>query len=118
MNRPIKAKINLSKVDKTLLFKGEKGTYLDLVIWIKDEPDQYGYDVSIQQETKKDEPKIYIGNGKTWKPKEANSAPLPDKQGTYQGKKTTGAMSNVDDLPGATDEEQGRYKDELSDLPF
>ena len=34
--------IDLTKVDKTKLYKGAKGTYLDAAIIMKDEPDQYG----------------------------------------------------------------------------
>lgn len=33
MPKPIKAKINVTKINKDRLFKGAKGTYLDLVIW-------------------------------------------------------------------------------------
>ncbi|GAG11613.1 unnamed protein product [marine sediment metagenome] len=64
MSKLVFAKIDVTKIDKERLFKGEKGTYLDLNIWINDEPDKYGNDISIQQSTKKDEDKIYLGNGK------------------------------------------------------
>ena len=48
------AKINVSKIDKTKLFKGEKGTYLDLVL-IETPNDQYGNDyVVVQGLTKAD----------------------------------------------------------------
>jgi len=71
----ITAKIDVTKIVKSKLFTGSKGTYLDLSIWVNDNPDQYGNDVSIEQKTGKDEPKIYLGNGKTYKPKDA-----PQKQ--------------------------------------
>ena len=65
MKRRIKASINLSKIDKTLLFDGKKGKYLDFVAWIEDEPDQYGYTVSLKQDTNKEGVQTpYIGNGK------------------------------------------------------
>ena len=64
MGKLINAKIDVTKIEKNLLFKGKQGTYLDLSIWINDKPDQFGNDVSIQQRTKKDEPKIFLGNGK------------------------------------------------------
>ena len=64
MNRLINAKINVSKIDKTKLFKGAKGTYLDLAIWVNETPDQFGNDISIEQRTGKDEKKIYLGEGK------------------------------------------------------
>ena len=55
------------KIDKTKLFKGEKGTYLDFDIWFNETPDQYGNNCSIKQH-KCD---TYIGNGKFYVPKEA-----------------------------------------------
>jgi len=77
MSKMISASINVMKIDKTKLVKGEKGTYLNLTIWLRDEPDQYGHDVSIEQSVEKEDAKIYLGNGKVkWssemKPKEAD----------------------------------------------
>ncbi|MCK5612896.1 hypothetical protein KAR91_64075 [Candidatus Pacearchaeota archaeon] len=57
-------KIDVLKIDKDKLYKGKKGTYLDLTVWINDEPDTYGNTMSIQQSTKQDEEKIYLGEGK------------------------------------------------------
>lgn len=34
-------RIDVTKIEKARLYKGEKGTYLDCVIMLKDEPDQY-----------------------------------------------------------------------------
>ena len=42
MGKLIIIKINASLIDKAHLFKGAKGTYLDLVVQLKDEADQYG----------------------------------------------------------------------------
>lgn len=42
MGKLIIIKINASLIDKAHLFKGAKGTYLDLVVQLKDEPNQYG----------------------------------------------------------------------------
>ena len=107
MSRMITAKIDVNKIVKALLFKGQKGTYLDLTIWINDEPDKYGNDISIQQKTGKDEPKIFIGSGKFYKPKTEDK---PEAKDEWQGgKKQTGAMSDVKDLPGS---------DDMSNLPF
>lgn len=69
MGKLITASINVSKIQKSMLITGQKGTYLNLTIWVNDEPDQFGNDVSIEQKTDKDQPKIYLGNGKTYKPK-------------------------------------------------
>jgi hypothetical protein len=102
MSKLLKCKIDVLKIDKSKLFKGAKGTYLDIDIWILDKPDQFGNDVSIQQQTKKDEPKIYIGNGKI---KEFESK-QPTANGEYQksGKVQTGAMSDISELPGTEDD--------------
>ena len=42
MAKLIVLKVNLSLVNKDQLFKGAKGTYLDLVLRLNDEPNQYG----------------------------------------------------------------------------
>lgn len=107
MSKLINAKIDVLKIDKSKLFKGEKGTYLDLTIWINDKPDQYGYDMSIEQTTKKDSPKIYLGKGKFYVKKETPPA---------SGKIQTGAMSDVNELPGAND--SPLPNDEEKDMPF
>lgn len=43
--------------------------YVDIQIWINDEPDKFGNDVSLMMNSKKEsrevEGKVYIGNGKT-----------------------------------------------------
>jgi hypothetical protein len=98
----ITAKIDVTKIVKSLLYVGKKGTYLDLIIWQNEAPDQYGNDFSIQQRTGKDDPKIYIGEGKYYVKKEAD--PGPQAKDEYQGgKKQTGAMSDINELPGAND---------------
>lgn len=71
MSKLITASIDVTKIEKNLLYKGKKGTYLKLSIWQNDTPDQYGNDFSIQQTTGKDEPKIFLGNGKYYTPQEA-----------------------------------------------
>jgi len=50
----IKCKINTDKIDKTKMFKGEKGTYLDITLLSnKDGVDQYGNDGMIVQDVSK-----------------------------------------------------------------
>lgn len=65
-----KGKIDVTKIIKEKLFKGEKGTYLDIDIWINDTPDQYGNIASIAQSSAQGEAKNYIGNAKEWKVKQ------------------------------------------------
>jgi len=55
MSTNLSLKIDLLKVDKAKLYKGEKGTYLDAVVIMKDEPDQYGNIGMIVQEVTKEE---------------------------------------------------------------
>ena len=77
MSKLITASINLQKVNRDLLIPGEKGKYLNLTIWINDEPDKYGNNVSVEQRTEKGKDKIYLGNGRSYKKDEqpvANSA--------------------------------------------
>lgn len=84
MSKLVTASIDVTKIEKNLLIKGKKGTYLNLSIWFNDEPDQYGNDCSIQQTTKKDKPKIFLGNGKYYQraddaaPKAVKASDAPD----------------------------------------
>jgi len=74
MSKLITASINLKKVNQDLLIPGEKGKYLNLTIWVNDEKDQYGNDVSVEQRTEKGADKIYLGNGRQWKQNEQSAA--------------------------------------------
>ena len=56
MKLGISIKIDVTKIDKSRLFKGEKGTYLDLTSFIDlDNPSQYGDHGFISQSITKDE---------------------------------------------------------------
>ena len=48
-------KIDVSKIDKERLFKGQKGTYLDAVVFLDTEVDQYGNNGMIVQSVSKEE---------------------------------------------------------------
>jgi hypothetical protein len=85
MSKLITASINLKKVDQSLLITGDKGKYLNLTIWVNDEKDKYGNDVSIEQRVEKGKDKIYLGNGRQW------------KQNEQAAENTTG-MDEVDEL--------------------
>lgn len=70
MAQTITGSLNLSKIDKSKLIKGEKGVYLNIVIFVNDEVDQYNNNVAIAQSQSKEErengnPTAYLGNGKT-----------------------------------------------------
>ena len=65
------ASIDVTKIDKSKLVEftrkdGTKGTSLNVAVWIDQNPDADWKACSIQQSTKKDDPKIYLGNGKKW----------------------------------------------------
>jgi hypothetical protein len=77
MGKLITASIDVTKINKSMLIAGKKGTYLNLTIWVNDEPDQFGNDVSFEQRTEKGANKIYLGNGKTYKP---NQVPTQNQE--------------------------------------
>jgi len=62
--------IEISKIDKTKIKDYEKDgvvrKFIDVTIWVDDNPDQDWKAVSIQQSTKKEEDSIYIGNAKKY----------------------------------------------------
>lgn len=63
-------KIDVTKINKDRLYKGTKGTYLNLSVALNDEKDTYGNDVSVWEEQTKEErenkqERNYLGNGKT-----------------------------------------------------
>jgi hypothetical protein len=51
----IQVKLDVTKIDKTKLFQGKQGTYLDAVIFLKDTPDQYGNNGMIVQSVSAEE---------------------------------------------------------------
>ena len=75
-----KLKINVNLIDKTHLFRGAKGTYLDVTLMEnKDGPDQYGNDGFIVQDIGKEareagEKGLIIGN---WRHLQKRTAEKP-----------------------------------------
>ena len=55
MKKTIALKIDVSKIDKSRLFKGEKGTYLDAVLFYDSEQDRYENNGMIVQSVSKEE---------------------------------------------------------------
>jgi hypothetical protein len=81
MSTLINASIDLTKIDKTKIQTHDKfgqpfkngAKYLSVQIWVNDEPDQYGNNVSISVsqslvEREAGEKKVYLGNGKINQP--------------------------------------------------
>ena len=101
MSKLISIKIDVTKIDKAHLYKGEKGTYLNADLWINDEPDKFGNDASVSMsQTKEDrtakKPKIYIGNGKKvlgWEGEAPKPKPAAPR---YAGRQQE---DNGDDIP-------------------
>jgi len=77
MPEPIKLNIDVTKIDKSALFKGAKGTYLNLVLW-PSKPNEYGNDYMIKQDLGKDrkgEEAPILGNGKFFQTHRQSAAP-------------------------------------------
>jgi len=88
-------KIDVKKIDKSAMFEGAKGTYLDLTLMDnKDGTDQYGNDGFIVQDIGKERREAgqkgpIVGNwkhvntapGRTVMPKTATAPPTPPKGG-------------------------------------
>jgi len=81
MGKLFLGKINLSEIDKTKIFEGKKGKWIDVTIWENDEPDQYGNHMSIEQSTKKGDKKIYLGNAKAWSSEAKSESNTESKMG-------------------------------------
>lgn len=69
MSKLINLSINVSKIDKSRLIKGAKGTYLNLTVAVNDEKDQYDNDVSAWEGQTKEERdaktnRNFLGNGR------------------------------------------------------
>ena len=69
MSKLLSVSIDVSKINKSELISGEKGTYLNLTVSINDTPDKFGNTVSAWQSQTKEqrEAKVnrtFLGNGK------------------------------------------------------
>jgi len=51
----INLSIDVSKLDKSRLYKGAKGTYANLTVFIDSNPDQYGKNGGVKEQATKDE---------------------------------------------------------------
>jgi hypothetical protein len=96
---PISIKIDVTKIDKAALFKGQKGTYLTLTVWPnKEGRNQYGDDAIVKQDLGKDrrdeQPEI-IGNARIIQRK---NAPQSKPPANYEKLPTRQEMDG-DDIP-------------------
>lgn len=93
MSKKLSIRIDVTKIDKSALYQGAKGKYLDAVVYINDQPDQHGQYGGIQQDLGKEAreagQKNYIGNvRKVWDDSPATPKPA-----------TRPAPADDDDLP-------------------
>lgn len=101
MAQLISASIDVTKISKDKLVKGEKGTYLNITIAINDEVDQYGnqagiYESQSKEEREAKEKKNYLGNGKiAWSSEGGSTA----KQGGSKPAPAPEASVEIQDLP-------------------
>lgn len=99
MPEPITGKINITKIDKTALFKGQAGEYLDFALW-PSKNSQYGDDYYITQSISKErrakgERGPIIGNAKILKRDGAPSAAASNT--THSTSEPAPAKLKIDD---------------------
>lgn len=66
----VNASLDLSKIEKSKIIKGKKGSYINVTMFVNDEVDQYGNNASVIVSQTKEEreaktPRVYLGNGRT-----------------------------------------------------
>jgi len=101
--RILKGSINLSKIDKSKLINGKKGTYLNVSIIVRDDVDQYGNIGFISQDTTKEEREAgvkgaILGNIKDL-PGKSPVPPTPYYSEELSNKIPPPVVNLADDLP-------------------
>lgn len=69
MAKLLSVSVDVSKIDKSKLIKGKKGSYANITISVNDEDDQFGNNVSLweaqtEEQRKAKENRNFLGNGK------------------------------------------------------
>lgn len=84
-NKILKVRIDVTKLNKEFFFKGEKGTYADVTILYKEDPDQYGNNGMVVQDvpkaTREKDPSIkgnILGNCREFKKGAALAEAMPE----------------------------------------
>lgn len=118
----VSLKIDVSKIDKTRLFKGQKGVYLDATVFIDtNELDQYGNSGMITQNVTKEEKDqgvkgAILGNCKVfW-----NDAGQQPQQQAYQQQPQYQQAQPMQQpqAPQQTQPQAGGFDDFDDDIPF
>lgn len=101
MGATISFSIDLSKIDKSKVVQGKKGTYYNITAFINDDVDQYGNNVAVatglsKQERESGAKTQYLGNGRVVSTDgNISAAPM-----TQQGQPTQAAPASQDmDFP-------------------
>lgn len=98
MGQLLAISIDVTKLDKSKLVKGKKGTYANITVSVNDEDDQFGNNVSIwesqlKEEREDKEDRNFLGNGKVvWSSQSSNDAPKKSSKKSKQDEEP-------DDLP-------------------
>jgi hypothetical protein len=99
MGQLIAISIDVTKLDKSKLVKGKKGTYANITVSVNDEDDQFGNNTSVWESQTKEErddkvDRNFLGNGKVvWSSQSSN-----DTKKT-SSKKASKQDDDSDDLP-------------------
>ena len=99
----ISVRIDVTKIDKTRLFKGEKGTYLDLTTFIDTEnKDQYENNGFIAESVSKDERQAgvqgtILGNCRVFYKGDGASSQAQAAKGTQQAREAMAPNNNFED---------------------
>jgi len=119
----VNLKIDVSKIDKTRLFKGQKGTYLDATVFIDlDQLDQYGNSGMITQDVSKEEKSqglkgAILGNCKKFWSGEGLQQQAPMQTNQYQSPEMQSAVNNHN--ANLNQQQNGGFNDDFSDdIPF
>jgi len=85
MSKLVSISLDVTKINKSELITGEKGTYLNLTVSLNDEADKFGNTVSAWQSQTKEqreakENRNFLGNGKVLFDSDGTRTPLPPVQ--------------------------------------
>jgi hypothetical protein len=105
MSNHIILKLDVTKIVKEWLFKGQKGTYLDVVVYENDATDQFGNSHVVKQSPSKDlrdqgTKPVIIGNGKWMNSgqRPAQTRPAPGQRPPAQaGRRPSPPATQADD---------------------
>lgn len=93
----ISVRLDVTKIDKAKLFKGEKGTYLDIVLLMRDQPDAYGNHGMVVQQVTKEERAAGVKGAILGNAKIIGGGPAAEAQ--PQGSAASAPVAAPDNLP-------------------